>query len=117
MATENVNYTPAQEALIRAAYAEKGAPLNFDDCKALADNPAMNDSDGNARKARSITAKISRMADVEYKAKEPVSKTGEPVVRKSDLVAQIAAHVEGNLDGLDKAPKAALVAISKALAA
>lgn len=114
---KTVNYTEAQEALIRQAFENKGAPLNFDDCKALAANPAMNDADGNARKARSITAKISRMADVEYKAKEPVSKDGSPVERKSDIVAEIAKAVEGNLDGLDKAPKAALVALRNALAA
>lgn len=59
---------------------------------------------------RSVVAKIVRMG-VGYTSKTPMSKSGDPVISKSDLVAQISALVEGNLDGLDKAPKAALKAL------
>ena len=105
------NYTKAQEDLIRAQ-----APLNLDKAKELAANPAMNDADGNARKARSIVAKAISMK-VEYERKAPVTKSGDPIVRKEALVAEIAKAVAGNLEGLEKAPKAALVALRDALAA
>lgn len=111
MAKETVNYTPAQEALIAAE-----APMNLAKAEALAELAEMKDADGNARKARSIVAKAISMG-VPYERKQPVSKTGEPVVRKSELVEQIAAVVEGNLEGLEKAPKAALVALRDRLAA
>lgn len=50
--------------------------------------------------------------NLDYQRKEPTTKNGEPIVKKSDLVSEIAGVVSGNLDGLEKAPKPALVAIA-----
>ena len=55
---------------------------------------------------RSIIAKLSREAV--YVAQPKVTKTGEPVVRKAELVAQINAHFEIELPTLVKASKADL---------
>jgi hypothetical protein len=61
--------------------------------------------------ARSLIAKIVRM-DVGYARQTPTTKTGDPVISKAKLVEQIAEVVDGNLDGLDKAPKPALHALA-----
>jgi hypothetical protein len=107
------NYTAAQEALIAAQ-----APLNYTKAQELATLPAMNTADGASRKARSIVAKAVRMGM--YIATPRVTKTGEAVVRKDELVAQIAlasgVAVE-SLAGLEKSPKGALQSLRAALAA
>lgn len=108
-----VNYTPAQEALIVAA--SHVGPLNLAAATVLASNPAMNDGD-KARTPRAIVAKIVRMG-LPYEKKVAARKDGTAVAAKADIVAQIAKTVKGNLEGLDKAPRAALVAIQAALAA
>lgn len=99
------NYTEAQESAIRAAAAE--APLNAERCAALATEFG--------KTARSVIAKAIRM-NVPYARKEPTTKDGQPIEKKGDLVAEIAAVVGGNLDGLEKAPKPALVALRDHLA-
>tara|TARA_Y100000385_G_scaffold289817_1_gene360515 strand:+ start:530 stop:847 length:318 start_codon:yes stop_codon:yes gene_type:complete len=55
---------------------------------------------------RSIIAKLSR--EGVYVAQPKVTKTGEPVVRKAELVAQINAHFDADLPTLVKASKADL---------
>lgn len=105
---KEANYTPAQEARIRSA-AENG-PLNLETAKALADEF------GGGKTYRSVVAKIGRMG-LPYAKKVAVSKNGEPVVRKENLVAEIARFVPGSLDGLEKASKPALVNIRDAFAA
>jgi hypothetical protein len=55
---------------------------------------------------RSVIAKLSR--EGVYVAQPKVTKTGEPVVRKAELVAQINAHFETALPTLVKASKADL---------
>lgn len=65
---------------------------------------------------RMVIAKINSLK-LPYERKAAVTKTGQAVERKEALVAEIAKFVEGNLDGLDKAPKAALQAVRDALAA
>lgn len=55
---------------------------------------------------RSIIAKLSR--EGVYVAQPKVTKTGEPVVRKAELVAQINAHFDTDLPTLVKASKADL---------
>jgi hypothetical protein len=97
------NFTPEQEAAIRDA-----APLNQAKARELA--AAMGKTE------RSITAKAVRMG-VAYERKQPVTKNGSPVEKKEAIVAQIATLVSGNLDGLDKAPKAALQALRNHLVA
>ena len=64
---------------------------------------------------RSVRAKAVRMGL--YKAKEKVSKTGGKIESKEAIVADIAAIVGQNLDGLEKASKQSLVAIRAKLAA
>lgn len=94
------NYTEAQEAFIRAE-SLKG-PLNADAAARI--------GEALGKSSRSVIAKVIRM-QLPYERKVAVSKTGEPVTKKETLVAEIGAVVSGNLDGLEKAPKAALIAL------
>lgn len=112
MSKETANYTVAQVAILTAlAAAQPDGKLSLDLVKPLESDPRMNDADGNARNYRSIIAKINREG-IPYSRKVVTSKDGSPVTKKTDLVGRIAAIVSGNLDGLDNAPKAALVAIA-----
>lgn len=63
----------------------------------------------------SIRAKAVRMGL--YQAKVRVSKSGDAIERKEAIVAEIASLVGRNMEGLEKAPKQALVAIRAALSA
>ena len=91
--------------------------------KAIRDEPVLNqavanrlaESFGPGFTGRMVIAKINSM-QLPYQKKAAVTKTGEPVERKELLVAEIAKFVQGNLEGLDKAPKPALQAIRDALA-
>jgi hypothetical protein len=105
---KEANYTAAQEARITAA-AQNG-PLNLETAKALAAEF------GGGKSYRSVVAKIGRMG-LPYAKKVAVSKTGEPVERKENIVAEIARYVPGSLDGLEKASKPALANIRDAFAA
>ncbi len=96
------NFTPAQEQAIRDA-----APLNLATAKSV--------GEAIGKGYRSVIAKALRMG-VEYQSKAPTRKDGTPVARKEALVAEIATLVEGNLDGLEKAPREALVALRAHLA-
>ena len=64
---------------------------------------------------RSVRAKAVRMGV--YKAKDKVSKSGAAIERKEAIVADIAAILGKNLDGLEKAPKQVLVALRAKLSA
>ena len=64
---------------------------------------------------RSVRAKAVRMGI--YVAKQKVSKTGGKIDSKEVIVADIAALVGRNLDGLEKASKHSLLAIRAKLAA
>ena len=97
------NFTPAQEQAIRDRADELGT-LDAASAAALATEMG--------KTTRSLIAKIVRM-ELPYATKQPVTKTGEPVASKSKIVAEIAAVVGGNLDGLEKAPKAALQALRR----
>jgi len=97
------NFTAEQEQAIRDA-----APLNQAKARVLAAQMGKTE--------RSITAKAVRMGVV-YERKQPTTKAGGKVEKKETIVAEIAALVSGNLDGLDKAPKAALQALRDHLAA
>ncbi len=92
------NYSDAQTATIVAA-----APVN----KAVAQRLA----DELGKSLRSVIAKATR--EGVYQAQGKVTKSGDPVVSKTDLVASIGMIVTGNLEGLEKAPKAALLALSR----
>jgi hypothetical protein len=125
MATEKTpNYSTAQEALILEAIRDNGNVADFDLATKLAADPRMNmdEGKGEARKARGITAKMARMKDAEgftYKGKQPTTKDGKPVTKKTDLVARIAelsGVVADKLSGLEKAPKLALETLAEYLA-
>ena len=96
------NYSEAQEAELMAAGV-------IDNAKAI-EFAAKFDKD-----VRSIRAKAVRMGI--YKAAEKVSKSGGKVESKESIVADIAAIVGKNLDGLEKAPKLVLQTIRSKLAA
>ena len=96
-------YSAEQEVRIRAE-----APLNQAKAAALATEF------GPKFSARSVTAKAVRMG-VAYDRKQPTTKSGDPVESKATIVAELATMVEGNLDGLDKAPKPALQALRDAV--
>lgn len=96
------NYTEAQEAeLLAAGVIDNAAALEF--------------AAKFGKDVRSIRAKAVRMGI--YKAAEKVSKSGAPIERKEAIVADIAAIVGKNLDGLEKAPKQVLVALRAQLSA
>ena len=95
------NFTEAQEQRIRDT-----APHNAASAAELAAEFG--------KSPRSVIAKIVRM-EVAYERKQPTTKTGEPVTKKETLVSEIAAIVGANLDGLEKAPKPALVALARHL--
>ena len=58
------------------------------------------------KSVRSIIAKLSR--EGVYIAQERKTKSGEPVMRKADLVSQLESHFESTLPSLVKASKADL---------
>jgi len=93
--TKVVNYTDRMVAEMVAAYVQ--AP-NPDTVAKL--------SEQLGKPTRSIVAKLVR--EGVYVAQQRVTKTGAPVVRKSDLVAQIQAAVGAELPTLEKASKADL---------
>lgn len=97
-------YTPAMEAAIRAE-----PVLNQSVANRLAE------TFGPDFTGKSVIAKINRMG-LPYERKVAVTKTGGKVESKTDIVAEIATFVSGNLDGLDKAPKPALQALRDVLA-
>ena len=99
------NYTVEQEAMIRAAAAD--GPLNLEKATALAE--AM------GKKPRSIIAKAVRM-EIPYAKRVPTTKTGAPIARKEQLVADIRHYIPGLPDGLEGASKASLVSVLAALA-
>lgn len=89
--------TPEVEARMKEL-----APLDFEKAGEIADEFGI--------KTRSVVASAIRKG-IEYTRKARVSKTGEPVVTKEDLVGVIAEGIgvdKGDLDGLDKATKVAL---------
>ena len=65
------------------------------------------------KNARSVIAKLSR--EGVYVAQPKVTKTGEPVVRKAELVAQIQELTGGTFPTLVKASKADLQNLIEAL--
>lgn len=96
------NYSESQEAELAAAGI-------IDNAKALEFAAKF------GKDVRSIRAKAVRMGI--YKAAEKVSKTGGKIESKEAIVADIAALVGKNLDGLEKAPKLVLQILREKLSA
>ena len=84
------NYTEAQTEKMVAQYTETVEAI----AKSLGKN------------TRSVIAKLSR--EGVYKAQPRVTKSGEPIVRKAELVAQIQETLGTELPSLVKASKADL---------
>ena len=104
MATEKTpNYSPSQEARMR-------------EFETIDNTVATLLATEFGKSPASVRAKAVRMG-LNYVRKAPVTKSGAPVERKEAIVAEIASLVSGNLEGLDKAPKAALQALRNALVA
>lgn len=102
-ATKVVNYTAEQTAQVVQAY-KSGIDVE----QIAADL---------GKSVRSIVAKLSR--EGVYQKKDPVSKTGEPVVKKDQHAEAIGAILnlsEPEVESLTKANKSALKAIFAALA-
>lgn len=96
------NYSEAQEAeMLAAGVIDNDAAIEF--------------AAKFGKDVRSIRAKAVRMGI--YKAKEKVSKTGGKIESKEAIVADIAAIVGKNLEGLEKAPKQVLVTLRTRLSA
>lgn len=95
-----VNYTPEQEAAIRAA-----SPLDIDKAKALADQIG--------KSWRSVIAKAKSM-DLPYQAKPAPAKRPKGLT-KAELVSQIEIATGANLSGLEKATGQALARLLESL--
>lgn len=96
-----VNYTEEQIAILQSEATEDN-PMTFDRAKTLVDAVGHN--------PRSIVAKV-RSLGLPYKNSERTAKNGDPIVRKSELVAQIAQALEvdeSDVESLESATKAAL---------
>ena len=65
------------------------------------------------KSVRSIIAKLAR--EGVYVAQPRTTKTGAPIVRKADVVAQIGASLEGEFPSLVKASKSDLVELHEAI--
>ncbi len=103
MATKTPNYSPEQTArLTEVGFMNQELSISLG--LELGKTPA------------SIRAKAVKMG-LPYERKVVTTKSGNPVERKEAIVADISSMVSGNLDGLSKAPKSALVAIRSALGA
>ena len=89
------NYTDEMVAQMTAAYE---ANPSRETVEQLAENLG--------KSVRSVIAKLSR--EGVYVAQPKVTKTGEPVVRKQELVAELQSHFGINLPTLVKASKADL---------
>ena len=95
------NYTDAMVSELVAAYEDAPTRATVDEFAAKFDKPA-----------RSIIAKLVR--EGVYQAVARATKQGTPVVRKSELVAQIQAALGTNqLESLVKASKADLQALAE----
>jgi len=103
-------YTPDMVSAIMGA-ADVG-PLNLEVCTMLAEQPLFADA---GISARGIVAKARTMG-LPYEKVKRVTKTGQPVIRKDEIVVKIedALGVSG-LDSLSKAEKPALHKLLQAI--
>ena len=98
------NYTDAMVARLNSQ-----PEWTYADCVAFADE--------NGLKVRSVIAKVISL-QLAYVPKPKTTKSGEPVVAKAAVVAEIAEAVDvpaTSLAGLEKATKASLFALLQAV--
>lgn len=107
-----IKYTPEQEAELSEAY----TAADTDEAREAVIEDFMRK---HGKRKRSIIAKLSKMRDANgltlYKAKERLSKvTNTKPITKENIVKEIEQLMkveEGDLTGLDKAPKLTLMRI------
>ena len=102
MQTGNLNYTDKMVAEMHELY---GSNPTRESVETLATKFG--------KSTRSLIAKLSREGI--YVPMERKTKTGEPIVRKAELVAQIETHYGIELPSLVKATKADLIKLSEQL--
>ena len=95
------NYTEAQCEVIR-----ENAPLNFEVATQLGTEFG--------KKTRSVIAKAISLG-VEYNAKPRATKSGEPIVLKSEIVNEIESHLNIEVPTLSKATKEHLIVLRNAI--
>jgi hypothetical protein len=100
----NTNYTKDQETTLTNDYNAKEVS-NKDFVAAIANTMG--------KSVKSVTAKLVSLGV--YKTEAKLTKTGEPVVSKKDLVARIEAHFQFEMPSLAKAAKVDLQALSDQL--
>ena len=83
-----------KEEIIETMRAE--APLNWSKAQEIAKKYDI--------KPRAVVASATRNG-IEYEKKKRVSKSGAPIVRKSDLVAKLEGLIGEKLEGLEKSSK------------
>jgi len=98
------NYTDTQTAELIAEYATKDT-----------NNKTFNEkfAEKFGKSTRSIVAKLSK--EGVYKVEQRKTKTGEKVITKAELVAQINTKLGGDFESLAKATKQDLQALVSAL--
>ena len=102
MQTGNMNYT---ESMVAEMYELYGSNPTRESVETLATKFG--------KSTRSVIAKLSREGI--YVPMERKTKTGEPIVRKAELVAQIEEHYGIDLPSLVNATKADLVKLTEQL--
>jgi hypothetical protein len=109
--SKSSKYTPEMVAVIERVAVEHGS-LNLELCNELAAMPMFRDAEITAR---GIIAKARTMG-VSYAKKQRLTKAGQPVIRKDEIVVKIqsALGVTG-LSSLSKAEKPALQILLNAL--
>ena len=104
-------YSDAMVAAIEAAASQAGA-LNLQICNSLAEDPMFADANITAR---GIVAKARTMG-LPYEKVKRMTKAGQPVIRKDEIVIKIEEHLGiTGLDSLSKAEKPALHKLLNAL--
>lgn len=78
------------------------APLNWGKAQEIAEKFGI--------KPRAVVASATRNG-IEYEKKKRVSKSGAPIVRKTDLVAKLENLTGEKLEGLEKSSKEPLEAV------
>lgn len=101
--SDSVNYTDEMVATLVERY--EAAPTR-ETVEALADELG--------KSTRSVISKLSNLGV--YKAPERTTKSGKPIVRKSELVASIGAAFGIEVPSLEKASKADLEALADKIA-
>ena len=98
-----INYTDEETELLKKEYSENPCEETI---ATLAESLG--------KSTRSVIAKLTKMGI--YKAKTYLSKTGEPPIKKEELVAKIAAAIGEeveSLPGLEKVNKVTLIKLLK----